>query len=159
MLFRSGTIGNVQPLLDSVVSMAAKASAGSFTITTVVSILIAVYAASKVVYGLRLAMNTIFGVSETRGGAMERLLSAVATLAGIVLAVAVVLLLTFVPRVLEWFGVTDVRLTSGSWLIDWSVALVLVYLASRAILRRVPSRSERIPWRSPGALKIGRAHV
>ncbi len=145
-----GTLGNVQPAIDALVGMIEGASATAFTVTTLVSVAIAVYAASKVVYGVRMALNTVFGVVETRSGLIERAISAVFTLVGLVAAVGLVVLLTFVPRVLQWLGVTGVATSTGSWTIDWLIVLALVFLAVRGILQRGPNGGVRVPWRSPG---------
>jgi len=145
------SLGNLQPVIDALVSTIETASASAFTITTVVSLLVAVYASSKVVYGMRMALDSVYGVPEVRSGLLERGLSAVVTLVGLVVGVAVVILLTIVPRVLEWLGVTDTRLTTGSWLADWAIAFALVFLAVRAILARGPHQRQRVGWLSPGA--------
>ena len=156
-------MGNLQPVVDALVSTIENASASAFTITTLVSLLIAVYAASKVVFGLRQAMNTVFGVEETRSGLVERAFSAVVTLAGLVLGVAVVILLTVVPRVLDWLGLADVQLTTGTWVLDWALALAAVFVAVRWTLRHAPNRTQPVGRLSRGAwvatLGIGAATV
>ena len=146
-----GTVGNLQPVIDALVSTIESASATAFTITTIVSALIAVYASSKVVLGVRMAMNTVFGVEETRSGLIERAVAAVVTLVGLVAAVALVILLTLVPRVLGWLGVSTVRLTTGNWLGDWLIVCVLVFLAVRWTLHHAPNQSRRVAWTSRGA--------
>jgi membrane protein len=146
------SLGNLQPIIEALMSTIENASASAFTITTLVSLLIAVYASSKV-----------FGVDDTRSGLVERAFAAVFTLAGLVVGVAVVILLTVVPRVLDWLGMTDVRLTTGSWLFDWTIALGAVFLAVRWTLRHAPNARQRIGWLAPGAwaatLGIGAATV
>lgn len=144
------SLGNLQPVIDALVSTVETASASTFTITTIVSLLIAIYAASKVVFGLRMAMNSVFGVSGDRGGLIERGISAVVTLVGLIAAVAVVILLTVVPRVLEWLGVTDVRFTTGSWLADWLVAILLILVVVRWTLRHAPNVRQDVGWRALG---------
>ncbi len=67
-----GTVGDLQPVIEALVSTVETASASAFTLTTIVSALIAIYASSKVVFGVRMAMNTVFGVEETRSGLVER---------------------------------------------------------------------------------------
>lgn len=146
------TAGDLQPLVDALVSVVETASASAFTITTLVSALIAIYAASKVVFGLRMAMNTAFGVTETRSGLVERAVATAFTLVGLVLMVAAVILLTFVPRVLDWLGLSGRTTTSGSWLLDWLVVVVLVFVTVRWILRHGPNKGERVPWSSLGAI-------
>ncbi len=146
------SLGNLQPMIDALMGTIEHASASAFTITTVVSALIAIYASSKVVFGLRMEMNTIFGVAETRSGLIERGVSAVITLVAIVAAVAVVIALTLLPRVLEWFGVTDFALTSGNWFVDWTIAIVLLYLVVRWVLHHAPNQPRRVAWTSRGAI-------
>ena len=146
------TAGDLEPLVNTLVGVIESASASTFTITTVVSALIAIYAASKVVFGLRMAMNTAFGVTETRSGLIERGVATIITLIGMVAAVALVILLTFVPRVLDWLGVTGRMTSTGSWLLDWAVVIGLVFLSVRWILHHAPNHGERVPWTALGAL-------
>ena len=145
-----GTITGAQTAVDALVNLIAGASASTFTITTIVSLAIAVYAASKVVFGVRMAMNTTFGVVETRGGFLERMISTLVTLIGLVAAVVVVVVLTLVPRILAWLGIDGVSLTTGSWLLDWVVVVSLVYLGVRWIMHHAPNGGRRVPWRSAG---------
>jgi membrane protein len=147
-----GTINGAQSAIDALVNLVEGASASTITITTVVSVLIAVYAASKVVLGLRMAMNTTFGLVETRGGFIERIVSALITLVGLVAGVAIVVILTFLPRLLQWLGVEGFSLSTGSWLVDWGVGLALVYLAVRWLMHHSPNHGQSVPWRSPGVL-------
>ncbi len=146
------SLGNIQPMIDALMATVEQASASSFTITTIVSVLIAIYAASKVVFGLRMAMNTIFGGVETRSGTVERAISAVITLVAIVAAVAVVIALTLLPRLLGWLGVDKFPLSTGNWFLDWTVAVVLIYLAVRWVLHHAPNQPRRVAWTSRGAI-------
>ena len=145
-----GTITGAQTAIDALVNLIAGASASTFTITTIVSLVIAVYAASKVVFGVRMAMNTTFGVVETRGGFLERMISTLVTLIGLVAGVVIVVVLTLVPRILSWLGIDGVSLTTGSWLVDWIVVVALVYLGVRWIMHHAPNGGRRVPWTSPG---------
>ncbi|MEI6361927.1 MAG: YihY/virulence factor BrkB family protein [Actinomycetes bacterium] len=145
-----GTISGAQGAIDSLVNLVEGASASTFTITTIVSVLIAVYAASKVVFGLRMAMNTTFGLIETRGGLIERAISAVITLVGLVASVVIVVILTVLPRVLSWLGVDGFSLSTGSWFLDWFIVVALVYLAVRWVMHHAPNHGSPVPWTSPG---------
>lgn len=145
------TAGVMQPFIDALVSTIESASASAFTITTVVSVIVAIYAASKVVYSLRLAMNAVFRVEETRNGLLERAFSAVATLVGIVAAVALVIVLTVLPRILQWIGIDNVRLTTGSGVADWIVIVALTFLTVRWTITHAPNLRQRVPWTSLGA--------
>lgn len=146
------SLGNIQPMIDALMATIEQASASSFTITTIVSVLIAIYAASKVVFGLRMAMNTIFGTVESRSGTVERAVSAVITLVAIVAAVAVVIALTLLPRLLGWLGVGKFPLSTGNWFVDWTAAIVLIYLVVRWVLRHAPNQRRRVAWTSRGAI-------
>jgi membrane protein len=158
-----GSVGDLQPLIEALVSTVETASASAFTLTTVVSVLIAIYASSKVVFGVRMAMNTVFEVEETRSGLVERGIATVITLVGLVAGVAVVVVLTILPKMLEWLGIIDVRLTTGNWVADWLIVLVITFLAVRWILHHAPNRDAAVPWTSRGAviatLGIGGATV
>jgi membrane protein len=145
-----GTITGAQSAIDALVNLVAGASASSFTITTIVSLVIAIYAASKVVFGVRMAMNTTFGVIETRGGFFERIISTAVTLIGLVAGVVIVVLLTFLPRILSWLGVDGFALTTGSWLLDWLVVIALTYLGVRWVMHHAPNHGNPVPWTSPG---------
>jgi membrane protein len=146
-----GTVENVQPMIDALVATIEGASATAFTVTTLVSVVIAIYASSKVVLGVRMAMNTVFGVEETRSGLIERGIATVITLIGLIAAVGLVILLTLLPRVLEWLGLSRVPLTTGNWVIDWLIAFVLVFLVVRWVLHHAPNQSRRVAWTSRGA--------
>jgi membrane protein len=76
----------------------------------------------------------------------------VITLAGLVAAVGLVILLTFVPRMLGWLGVTGVTTSTGSWILDWLVVTALAFASVRWILHHAPNHGERVPWTSLGAV-------
>lgn len=145
------TFDAIEPVTTAVMSTVESASAGSFTITTLVGLLIAVYSASKVVLGLRMAMNSAFSVRETRGGLVERGFAAIVTLLGLVGAVAVVILLTVVPRVLAWLDLPTVPVSTGIGVLDWGIVVVAVFVVVRWLLTHGPNRRARVPWRSLGA--------
>lgn len=144
------TFDQVQPFSSALVSAIESASGSTFTITTLVSLVIAIYASSKIVLGLRMAMNSAFGVVETRSGLVERAVAAVVTLAAMIVGVAVVVLLTIVPRVLGWLGLPGLPLTTGAPWLDWLVVFALVFLAVRWLLAHASDHRQRVTWLSPG---------
>jgi membrane protein len=144
--------GALQPAIDALVETIESASATSFTITTLVSVLIAIYAASKVVMGVRMAMNAVFGVDAKRRGLILRAFSTVITLIGMVAAVAVAVVLTVLPQILDWLGVNDVSAALDQWWLTWPMAVLLLYFGSRWVLRHAPSTPVAVPWLSWGAL-------
>ena len=147
-----GTNEHTQSAINVLVGLVESSSASAFTVTTVVSVLLAIYASSKVVLGTRMAMNSAFGVIETRSGLVERGISAVITLVGLVVAVGLVILLTVVPRVLDWLGASAITTSTGSGPVDWLIILVLVYLAVRWLIHHAPNRDQRVPWTAPGPI-------
>jgi len=98
-----------------------------------------------------MAMNTAFGVLETRSGLVERAISAVVTLVAMVVGVGLVVLLTIVPQVLEWLGLANAPLTTGVPILDWLVVMLLVFVSVRWLLQHGPDRTASVSWLSPGA--------
>lgn len=145
------TFISAEPVATALMDTIESASTSSFTITTIISALIAVYAASKVVFGLRMAMNLAFGVVETRSGLFERGFAAVVTLVAIVVGVAVIFVLTVLPQVLSFLELPSGPLTTGFPLIDWAIVVLLIFVVVRWLLRHAPDRDERVSWLSLGA--------
>lgn len=146
----SESLGQAQSAIDALVGLIEGASGATLTVATMVSAVVAVYAASKVVYGVRMAMNSVFGVIEERSGLIERAFSTFFTLLGLIGAVGVVVVLTVVPRVLSWLGIGGFSTLSGIWVVDVLVALAAVFLTVRWVLRHGPTGGASIPWLSPG---------
>ncbi|HAN71675.1 MAG TPA: hypothetical protein DCQ36_08830 [Actinobacteria bacterium] len=145
------TFDEVQPFTSALVSAIESASGSTFTITTLVSLMIAIYASSKIVLGLRMAMNSAFGVVETRSGLVDRAVAAVVTLVAMIVGVAVVVLLTIVPQVLAWLDLPSLPVTTGAPWLDWLVVSLIVFTAVRWILTHGSDRRQRVSWLSPGA--------
>ncbi len=145
------TTGSVGPVLDALVSTVEGASATTFTLTTAVGFVIAVYAASKVVLGLRMALDAIFGVDQRRSGLLDRAVSAVVTLVGLVAAAALVVAVTVVPVVLSWFGVDGAWVLTWPWPVNVLVWGALTYLVVRWTLAHAPNGGQPVGWASPGA--------
>lgn len=140
------------PIVSAFVSTVERASATSFTVTTLVAALVAVYASSKVVQGLRMAMNTVFDVRETRGGLVDRAIAAVITLAGLVLGVGFVTLAVVAPTVLDWMGIEQAWTGPRSGLAKALVGSAAVFLAVRWLFAHAPARRLRVDWTSPAPL-------
>jgi membrane protein len=145
-------VTSLKPFVDSIVGVVEQSSGSTVTVTSLISLVIAVYAASRMVYGLRLALNTTFGVPERYRGIMERVLASAITLIGLVCAGAVIITLTFVPRILEALGITDVQIFTGIWVVDWVIVAVFVWLGCRWLMNRVPNHRQRVPWLAPGPI-------
>ncbi|CAB4945240.1 MAG: hypothetical protein F2840_06010 [Actinobacteria bacterium] len=140
------------PFIDSIVSLVERSSGSAVTITSIVSLVIAVYAASRMVYGFRLALNTAFGVPGRYQGILERLLSSAITLVGIIGAVGVILVLTIVPKILSALGITNVRLFTGIGWVDWLIVALAVWLGVWWLIRSGPDGIGRVPMLSWGPL-------
>ena len=140
------------PFIDSIVNLVERSSGSTVTITSIVSLIIAVYAASRMVYGFRIALNAAFGVPERYQGILERLLSSVITLVGIIGAVGVIVVLTIVPKVLAALGITNARLFTGIGWVDWVIVSVVVWLGAWWLIRRGPNGIGPVPIRSIGPL-------
>ena len=141
----------IEPVTSALLNTVETASTSSFTIATIVSALVAVYAASKVVLGLRMAMNSTFGVVETRSGLIERGFAAIVTLIAIVIGVALIFILTALPQILGFLDLPNGPLTTGVPLLDWAIVVVLTFVVVRWLLEHGPDRSGRVPWHSLGA--------
>ena len=140
------------PFIDSIVNLVERSSGSTVTITSIVSLLIAVSAASRMVYGFRLALNAAFGVTERYQGILERLLSSVITLVGIFGAVGVIVVLTIVPKILTALGITNARLFTGIGWVDWIIVTVAVWLGVWWLIRSGPNGIDRVPIRALGPL-------
>ena len=141
----------IEPVADALLSTVESASTSSFTIATIVSALVAVYAASKVVLGLRMAMNSAFGVVETRSGLIERGFAAIVTLIAIVVGVALIFILTVLPQILGFLELPSGPLTTGVPVLDWALVMLLILVVVRWLLQHGPDRPGRVRWHSLGA--------
>ena len=136
------------PITNAVVGLIENPSTTTVTTTSIISFFIAVYASSRVVYGMRLALNTAFGVSERYRGIVERVASAVVTLIGLVAVVAGLVLVVVIPQVLAWLGIhlTAFDLLSGrSAIVDAVLGLIVVWFFTWLLMHRTPNLDARLP--------------
>jgi uncharacterized BrkB/YihY/UPF0761 family membrane protein len=146
------TLEPLQPALDAIVKLADRGSSGAFTITTVASILVATYVASKVVYGLRTTLTRVFGASERIHGVIDRGFSAVVALVGIVAMVAALLVLQLLPRVLDELGFDTILQLVGTRVVNWSVLAIFAFLICAVVIRYLTDVRPRVRMRSWGVL-------
>jgi membrane protein len=139
------------PAADSIAALIVQSSSATFTVATLVSLVVAVYGASRMVFGLRLALSAAFETSPRYAGLGERVAATVITLVGVVLAVVVMIALTVIPRVLDALGLHARMLTSVPFL-DWAIATALLWLAVRGIISRGANHRMRVPWWAPGPI-------
>jgi len=141
---------NISGLTDALISVVENASTTSVTVATTVSVIVAIYAASKVVYGIRLAQDTSYGVVTTDRTLLARAISAVITLAALLAVTALIVALTFVPKILSTFGVSDVRVVTGSTALDWIVLVIVVWALVRLTMGHLTAARQGIPVRALG---------
>jgi membrane protein len=143
---------NVSGLTDALISVVENASTTSVTVATTVSVVVAIYAASKVVYGIRLAQDASYGVVSTDRTLLVRAVSAVITLAALLAVTVVIVAFTFVPKILSAFGLTDVRLLTGSTAVDWIGLVIVVWLLVRLTMGHLTAARQHIPFRAVGPI-------
>lgn len=146
------TLEPLQPALDAFVKLADRGSSGAFTLTTIASILVATYVASKVVYGLRIALTHMFGAPERIHGIINRGFSAVIALAGIIMMVAALLILQLLPRVLDALGFDSVLKLVGSRVVNWIVLVLFAFVICSVAIRYLPDVHPRVSFRSWGVV-------
>jgi uncharacterized BrkB/YihY/UPF0761 family membrane protein len=131
--------------------LAQSATASSVTITTIISLVLAVYVSQKVVYGILQVQDGIFNSERTPPGIFVRVRSAVIALVVIIVIVALLLAVTFVPAFLSSLDVETTFLglldTTG-----WLTPTIFVYLLIWFVMRHTSGSSAVVTWRSPGVL-------
>jgi membrane protein len=135
-------------LVPGIVSIASQGSSAALTTSSIVAIFVAVYAASKVVLGLRLALDSIFHVAHVPSGLVNRAFAGLVAFIGLIGFAVIAAALTIIPRLLDLFGL--VKVPSLVHVLIWLIGIPLLYLALRAFYRHGPqwSRADRInvPW-------------
>lgn len=147
LVTRLPALAPVLPAVQGVVSTVTSASAASVTLTSVVGLLLAVWAASNVAVGVRRALVPIYGGDISAGGFAVRVMAAVGTLVVLVIGAALVVLAALLPRLLAFLNV-DASWLVSSPLLSTLALLVLVLMVSRVVLRRAGGLARG--WRSPG---------
>lgn len=142
----------LKPITDSLVNATEHASVSGLTVTSLVGLIVAIYAASKVVFGLRLALDGVFETAPKRRGFMARVIATLTTLIGMLVVVGAFVALTVLPRILGWLGATQVRIFSGIGILDWVIGALLIWLAIRWVLRHAPNNPKPIPWSALGPI-------
>jgi membrane protein len=145
------SLSGLEPAVDALATLAQAASTSSVTVTTIVSIILAVYVSQKVVYGFLQVHDHIFHNIRRAPGLMARARSALFALILIVGIVATLLAVTVVPVVLSALNIETTFLEIFDQL-GWLAPGVFVYLLVWFVMRRASGTSGVITWRSPGLL-------
>jgi len=137
------------PAVSSLIQLAEKSSAGAVTITTITSLILAVYVSQKVVYGMRSVEDQIFHQKEVVQGLIARAWSALVALISILLIVGLLLALTAIPPMLSQLGVENLLSTSLQ-ISRWILPTIFVYLLVWWVMARMSRGVGKVTWRSPG---------
>ena len=140
--------------VESILNVMTGASVSALTITSIASFFVAIYASSKAIMALRIALDRSFGFTSERHGLLGRVRDAVVTLIGLLVIVAVLIALTLLPRILSAFGIDGFKFSTGIAVIDWLIYLAIVWFAVIALYKWAPSRSGLVTWRSPIAILV-----
>lgn len=140
-------------ILPGILQITAQGSASALTVSSVLAVIVAVYAASKVVLGLRMSLDAIFTGSRELQGFVPRLIAGLFAFIGIVIFAIVAASLTVVPRILAALGI-DVSGGFQAW--GGLATIALLYLGIRALYRYGPhlgqGRIVAVPWASAAVL-------
>ena len=140
--------------IDSILNVMTSASTGVVTLASILSFFVAIYASSKAMMALRLALDAAFDFEGVRHGLVVRVRDAIFTLVGLLLASTIVLILTLLPQILQLFGVTNFRLSTGLGWADWLIFTAMVWGLVLGLYRWVPSNKCSMTWKSPVALAV-----
>lgn len=144
------TAVSLRPIVTSVITITEHSSSASFTLTTVIGTLVAVYAASRFIYTLRIGLDVVHGTAERNQGIITRLFSALITLLLLIVGAAALIAFVVLPRVLARFGI-DLAFLTDLGVLGWLVSFVVVYLVIRLLYRYGPHERAEVGWLSIGA--------
>ena len=149
----AGLPNEVRRLIVDQLQAVASTSGSSLTAGLVVSVLAAVWAASKGMKALMEAINVAYDEDETRGFVKVRLLAYGFTVGGVLLVVATVFAITALPALGEHLGAVG-RLTAS--IVRWPILAAVMLLGLAVIYRFAPAREHaRWQWVTPGSLVAG----
>ena len=122
------------------------------SLTALVSVLIAMFVASKGVRGLLVGLNIVYGEEEKRSFFLRSLVVAGLTLGLMLASLAAIGFVALFPLVIGWFGLEGPLVTLIVWL-RWPV-LLLGMMATIGVLYRVGPyrRAPRWEWVSVGTV-------
>ncbi len=145
------SLSGLDPAVDSLATLAQTASTSSVAITSIASLVLAIYVSQKVVYGVLQVQDQIFLNIRTAPGLIARARSAVIALVLIIVIVAFLLAVTVVPVVLSSFNIENTFLGLLDTL-GWLTPAVFVYLMVWLVMGHTSGSTGVITWRSPGLL-------
>ena len=116
------------------------------------SIIVAVYVSSRVVYGLRATLTRLFGQPERIHGFVDRGISAIVALGGMIVVVVLLLVLQLLPRILAELGLSEFLGLVSVRVVNWVALAVVAYVVCGLIIALLPDVPTRIRIRSWGVL-------
>jgi membrane protein len=145
------SLKGLDPVINSLATLAESATTSSVTITSVISLALAVYVSQKVIYGVVQVQDQIFNGTRIAPGLIARARSAVISLILIVAIVVSLLAVTLVPVILRSFDIETPFLRLLDTL-GWLTPAVFVYLVVWLVMRHTVGSFAVVTWRSPGLL-------
>lgn len=145
------SLSGLDPAVNALASLAQGSTTSSVTITSIISLILAIYVSQKVVYGVLQVQDQIFNDVHNAPGFMVRVRSAVISLLLIIVIVATLLAVTLVPVILSSFDIE----TTFLGLLDtlgWLTPACFVYLMVWLVMRGTSGATGLVTWRSPGLL-------
>ncbi len=138
------------PLLDEIAAIG-ETSLATLGVAGLISLVVSLYAASRVVYVSRQVLDVAFEVEPEAPSVLSRALAIAVTFVGQVVVVLAVLALSFLPRLLELLELGDVA-ADGIRLVSLPVAALVVYLLLTAAMRFGIRPRRRVGWVNLGAV-------
>lgn len=139
-------------LLEDQLRQLASAPAQGLGWGLALSLVIALWSASGGIGNLVTAINIAYDEERGRGVVAEKLIALALTLAAVVFMIAMMAMVTGVPLVLEWLGLTG----GWRWLAEagrWLLVALLVMSALAVLYRVAPDRrAPKFRWVSVGAV-------
>jgi membrane protein len=135
---------------QGLVQVAESASSSALTVSSIIALALALYAASNVVLGMRMALDAAFDVPISDAGPLRRVFAALIALGGLIIAAVIAALLTFLPSVFRAFDLPLGIL--GAWFITWPVTFLILVALVRLLYTYGPHARlrYRIGWGAPG---------
>ncbi len=152
-----GQMGGVLPqdamsIIQRQLSEVASGAGGALSVAAAVSILLALWSASKGMKGLIQALNIAYEEEERRGFLKLNAVSLGLTLAGLIFFIVALTAVVAIPAILGNLGLPD----SVKWAVSlarWPLLAVAGIVALAALYRYAPSRdAPRWRWVSPGSV-------
>lgn len=145
------SLSALQPAVDGLTQVAMTASGGVALITSASALVVAIYAASKSVYGVRLAMTTSLSGNVPQGGFALRIVSAVVALVVLVGIVVGLCLVTLLPSFLKALGL-DAPAGTRYALLNWFLVALVTWVLVFLTFRKAPVGGSDARWTSPGVI-------